>query len=33
MVDLLGRAGLKDEAVEMINALETEPDANVCGAV
>ncbi|GKB34172.1 pentatricopeptide repeat-containing protein [Tanacetum coccineum] len=31
-VDLLDRAGLMDEAVEMINALETEPYENVRGS-
>ncbi|KAI3804440.1 hypothetical protein L1987_25983 [Smallanthus sonchifolius] len=33
MVDLLGRAGLMDEAVEMINGLGMEPDANVWGSL
>ncbi|XP_071686033.1 putative pentatricopeptide repeat-containing protein At1g69350, mitochondrial [Rutidosis leptorrhynchoides] len=33
MVDLLGRAGLMDEAVEMINGSETELDANAWGSL
>nr|XP_043626271.1 pentatricopeptide repeat-containing protein At3g16610-like [Erigeron canadensis] len=33
MVDLLGRAGLIEEAVEMINGLPMEPDANVWGSL
>ncbi|KAK1430452.1 hypothetical protein QVD17_13181 [Tagetes erecta] len=33
MVDLLGRAGLMDEAVEIINGLEIEPDSNVWGSL
>ncbi|KAK9059071.1 hypothetical protein SSX86_021690 [Deinandra increscens subsp. villosa] len=33
MVDLLGRAGLMDEAVEMINGLGMEPDSNVWGSL
>ena len=33
MVDLLGRAGLVEEAVELIESLPSEPDANVWGAL
>ncbi|KAJ0803113.1 putative tetratricopeptide-like helical domain superfamily [Helianthus annuus] len=33
MVDLLGRAGLMDEAIEMINGLGMEADANVWGSL
>ncbi|XP_031481803.1 pentatricopeptide repeat-containing protein At3g16610-like [Nymphaea colorata] len=33
MVDLFGRAGLMKEAVDFINDLEFEPDANVWGAL
>ncbi|CAK7330717.1 unnamed protein product [Dovyalis caffra] len=33
MVDLLGRAGLMEEAVKLIKSLPIEPDANVWGAL
>ncbi|XP_050885321.1 pentatricopeptide repeat-containing protein At2g39620 [Lathyrus oleraceus] len=33
MVDLLGRAGLFDEALSLINKIPTEPDAQVWGAL
>ncbi|GFP97614.1 pentatricopeptide repeat-containing protein at1g18485 [Phtheirospermum japonicum] len=33
MVDLLGRSGLMDEAVELINGLSVKPGANVWGAL
>ncbi|PKI57795.1 hypothetical protein CRG98_021862 [Punica granatum] len=33
MVDLLGRAGLMDEAVNLIKDISVEPDANVWGAL
>jgi pentatricopeptide repeat protein len=33
MVDLLGRAGLMEEAVELIKGLPIVPDANVWGAL
>jgi pentatricopeptide repeat protein len=33
MVDLLGRAGLIEEAVKLIESLPIEPDANVWGAL
>nr|KAJ0215038.1 hypothetical protein LSAT_V11C300148700 [Lactuca sativa] len=33
MVDIFGRAGLLEEAVEMINGMGVEPDANVWGSL